>query len=256
MLQILGALLLGGILLPAAQANPPAPVVVSAAISLTDALRAIERAYAADGGGPVRFNFAGSNVLARQIVNGAPADLFISADQVQMDYAARAGAVDSSTRRPLLRNRLAIVVPPGATTGIGGPEDLARPGVRRIAIGDPAAVPAGRYARAYLERVGLWNALQPKLLPLTNVRAALAAVESGGADAAVVYESDAAASNKITVAYIVPDGEAPPITYPAAVVSGSNNRVGAERFLAYLHGARARAIFEHYRFRPPVGDAR
>jgi molybdate transport system substrate-binding protein len=254
--QILGAVLLAGILAPAGQSGRAAPVVVSAAISLTDALREIERAYAADGGGPVRFNFAGSNVLARQIVNGAPADLFISADLAQMDYAARAGAIDPATRVPLLGNRLAVVVPSGTAAAVARPGDLAQSRIRRIAIGDPAAVPAGRYARAYLERSGLWTALQPKLLPLANVRAALAATESGGADAAIVYESDAAASTKVTLAFIVPEAEAPLITYPAAIVAQSGNRAGAERFLAYLRGPRAREIFERYRFRPHAGDAR
>jgi molybdate transport system substrate-binding protein len=117
-------------------------------------------------------------------------------------------------------------------------------------------VPAGRYARAYLERAGLWEALQPKLLPLANVRAALAAAESGGADAAIVYESDAATSNKVTLAYIVPSAEAPLITYPAAIVTRARNRAGAEQFLAYLRGPRAREIFERYRFSPFRGSGR
>jgi len=237
------------VLLPAAQASRPAPLVVSAAISLTDALREIERAYLSDGGGPVRFNFAGSNVLARQIANGAPADVLISADAAQMDYAERAGGIDASTRHALLRNRLAVVVPSGARLVMTGPRDLAKPSIRRIAIGDPAAVPAGRYARQYLETAGLWTPLQRKLLPLANVRAALAAVESGGVDAAIVYESDAAASTRVSLAFVVPDGEAPPIIYPAAILSRARNRGAAERFLAFLRGERARTIFERYRFR-------
>ena len=242
--------LCAGVLLAAPPSRQASPLVVSAAISLTDAFRDIERAYTAAGGGPVRFNFAGSNVLARQIVNGAPADVFISADAVQMDYAQRAGAIDPPTRRNVVANRLAVIVPHDARVPIGTPRDLASPAVRRIAIGDPAAVPAGQYARQYLEHAGLWTAVQSKLLPLANVRAAVAAAQSGGVDAAIVYESDAVASNRVVLAYVVPDAETPRIVYPGAIVARSANRAAAERFLAFLHSAPAREIFERYRFRP------
>ncbi|MEX2661539.1 MAG: molybdate ABC transporter substrate-binding protein, partial [Vicinamibacterales bacterium] len=131
--------------------SPPAPVLVSAAISLTDALVDIEQAYRASGGGPVRFNFAGSNVLARQIANGAPADIFISADLVQMHYVERAGAIKAGGFSYLLSNRLAIVVPPDRPLGGSTAQALGAPGVKRIAIGDPAAVPAGFYARKFLQ---------------------------------------------------------------------------------------------------------
>jgi molybdate transport system substrate-binding protein len=249
-IQTLCAGLLAGMLLPAAQADRPAPVLVSAAISLTDALQEIEKAYAAAGGGPVRFNFAASNVLARQVANGAPADLFISADLVQMQYAERAGAIPTGTAIYLLANRLAVVTPPGRPLPGSGAQALTGSAVKRIAIGDPAAVPAGFYARQYLEGQGLWQALQRKLLPLSNVRAALGAVESGGADAAIVYESDAAASKEVALAFVVPAGEAPPIIYPAAIVGRSRNRPAAERFLAFLRGPEARAIFTRFRFIP------
>ncbi len=198
------------------------PVLVSAAISLTDALLEIEKAYAASGGGPVRFNFAASNVLARQIANGAPADIFISADLVQMKYAEQAGAIEAGSCRHLLGNALAVVTPVGRAP-MTSARGLADPAVRRIAIGDPAAVPAGFYAQQYLERQGLWRRLQPKLLSLSNVRAALSAVENGGADAAIVYESDAAASRRVSLAFVVAPGDAPPIIYPMAIVSRSRN---------------------------------
>ena len=243
------ALLAGALALP--QTARPAPVLVSAAISLTDALREIEPAYAAAGGGPVHFNFAASNVLARQIANGAPADLFISADLTQMDYAERAGAIDAATRRPLLGNRLAVVTPTGRG-GITAPRDLAAPTVRRIAIGDPAAVPAGRYARDYLERAGLWAAVQPRLLPLANVRAALAAAESGGADAAIVYESDAIASRRVRTAFVVPAADGPAIVYPAAVVARTRRRAEALRLLEFLASPPARAIFARHGFTTPA----
>ena len=230
---------------------PPAPVLVSAAISLSDALVEIEQAYAARGGGPVRFNFAGSNVLARQIANGAPADLFISADLVQMQYVERAGAVVPGSAIPLLSNALAIVTAPG-TPPVRDAAALRDPAIRRLAIGDPAAVPAGFYAKQYLERAGLWDALQARLLPLANVRAALAAVESGGADAAIVYRSDAAASTAAILGFVVPAADAPSIVYPAALVKGSKHRAAAEQFLAFLRGPEARAIFERFKFSPAL----
>ena len=223
-------------------------IVVSAAISLTDALQEIARAYEASAGAVVRFNFAASNVLARQIANGAPADIFISADEVQMNYAESARAIDAATRRTLLTNRLAVVTPLGRGEDIVAAQDLRRPSVRRIAIGDPSAVPAGGYARKYLQHEGLWEGLQPKFVALASVRAALAAAESGGADAAIVYESDAAASAKVRLAYVVSRDAGLNITYPAAITSGSRNRAAALKFLSFLQGPEARAIFERFRF--------
>jgi molybdate transport system substrate-binding protein len=235
------------LLAPALPVQRPA-IVVSAAISLTDALHEIEKAYRAEGGGPVRFNFAASNVLARQITNGAPADVFISADEVQMNYAAAAGAIDPSSRRALLTNRLAIVTPRGRPAAIGDAQGLAGESIRRIAVGDPAAVPAGAYAKRYLQQLGLWDVLQPRLVPLASVRAALSAAEAGAVDAAIVYESDAAASARVRLAYVVPRDAGPAIVYPAAITTRSANRAAAARFLAYLQGPQAQAIFERFKF--------
>ncbi len=226
----------------------PAPLTVSAAVSLTDAMESIAREYASAGGGPARFNFAGSNTLARQLVNGAPADLFISADEAQMDVAAQAGAIDRSTRIDLLGNRLVIVFRPGAAR-IGQPRDLASSRVRRIAIGDPAAVPAGVYARRYLESMRLWPAVQDRIVPVGNVRAALAAVQNGSADAAIVYESDSVAAGSLESLIISGPG-VPRIVYPAAIVSRTGNRAAAERFLAFLRGPQAAAVFARYKFTP------
>jgi molybdate transport system substrate-binding protein len=231
---------------------PQTPVLVSAAISLTDALVDIEKAYTASGGGPVRFNFAGSNVLARQIANGAPADIFISADLVQMHYVEHAGAIKAGGFSYLLSNRLVVVVRPGRPLGGSTAQALAAPGVKRIAIGDPAAVPAGFYARRFLQHEGQWEALQPRLLALANVRAALAAVENGAADAAIVYESDAASSTKVTIAFIVPQQMTGPIIYPAAVLERSRNKAAAQHFMTFLRGETARTIFTRFKFSPYV----
>ena len=236
-------------LLALAQAVQP-PLVVSAAISLTDAMAEIERAYAAAGGGPLRFNFAGSNVLARQLVNGAPADVFISADETQMAYAQERGAIDAASRFDLVTNRLAVVTPRGEGSRVRDAASLAQQ--PRIAVADPAAVPAGVYARQFLEGAGVWALVQPKLLPLANVRAALLAVESGGAAAAIVYETDAAASSRVDLAFVVTGPLAPRIVYPAAVVARSRNRAAAAGFLQFLRGPQAAAIFRKHRFTVPA----
>ncbi len=224
-------------------------VTVAAAVSLTEALEEAARAHTAAGGAPVRFNFAGSNTLARQLVNGAPADLFISADEAQMNVVMAAGVIDRATRVDLLSNRLAVIGLPDRPP-IRDIRMLLSPGIRRVAIGDPAAVPAGVYARQYLEASGLWEALQAKLVPTANVRAAVAAVENGSADAAFVYESDAATTTSAATALIVSGAGAPRIVYPAAVIAGSPRRDAAVRFLAFLGGPEAAAIFRKYKFTP------
>jgi molybdate transport system substrate-binding protein len=232
------------------EAIPPAePLTVCAAISLTESLEAAAAAYPGSGGGPVRFNFAGSNTLARQLVNGAPADLFISADEAQMDLAAAAGAIDPATRIDLVANRLAVMVRPDRPT-VRTVGDLLDPAIRRVAIGDPEAVPAGVYARQYLEAVGLWTAMQPRLVPTSNVRAAVTAVENGSVDAAIVYATDAAIAAH-TVRMIPIEGAGiPHVVYPAAVVARSRHRQEAVRFLAFLRGPAAAAIFQRYHFIP------
>lgn len=227
----------------------PEPITVSAAISLTNALEEIARAHEAAGGGPVRLNFAGSNVLARQIANGAPVDLFISADEAQMDLVEQAGAVMPGTRIALLGNQLAVIAS-RAHAPIRDLDALARRDIRRIAVGDPAAVPAGVYARQYLEAKGKWAVLGPKLVPLPNVRAALTAVAKGSADAGIVYESDVIASDAVEVAFVIPAAEGPRIVYPAALVRRTARRAEAERFLAFLRGPAATAVFERHKFVP------
>ncbi|MFL6279987.1 MAG: molybdate ABC transporter substrate-binding protein [Vicinamibacterales bacterium] len=231
--------------------NVREPVTVSAAISLTNALETIAKAYADAGGGPLRFNFAGSNVLARQIVNGAPADLFISADEAQMDVAAHGGAIDSTSRVDLLANRLVVIASRSvARSPIRGLDDLLRPEVKRIALGDPSAVPAGVYARNYFRAVGTWTRLEPKIVPVANVRAALTVVENGSADAAIVYETDAALSTNASIAFVVAGPDAPRIVYPAALVARSRRPEAARQFLSFLRGSAASAIFRRFGFSP------
>lgn len=240
------------LLMVLSQTTTPAgpPLTVSAAVSLTESLQAVAAAYAAEGGGPVRFNFAGSHTLARQLIHGAPADLFISADDEQMEVAAAAGAIDPATRIEIVRNRLAVI----AGSQLEPVSDiralLLRPEVRRIAIGDPASVPAGVYARQHLEALGVWEALRPRLVPVGNVRAVVAAVENGSADAGIVYATDAAIASTAVTALVIAGEKAPRIVYPAVVVNGSRHRHEAMRFLSFLGSRTAADIFRRYGFSP------
>lgn len=248
--------LLAWIACPEAPLRAAGTITVSAAVSLTDALQAAGAVYTASSGAELRFNFAGSNVLARQIASGAPVDLFISADEEQMARAERAGAIDSASRVPLVGNHLVLVTRPGLASRIPDVSALRGDAVRRLAIGDPAAVPAGVYARRYLLAVGLWSALEPRCVPVANARAALAAAASGSADAAFVYRTDARASKEVEVAFEVSGPAAPQIVYPAAITTRAPNRAGAARLLAWLQGAEARAIFEAHGFSAAPGEPR
>jgi len=237
-------------LLPAGQGAPVEKrITVSAAISLTDAMTEVADAYSRTGRG-VRFNFGASNVLARQIVSGAPVDVFVSADEAQMDVVAAAGLLKAGSRVALLRNQLAIAVPSDRPRTFRSVREIADPAFKRIAIGDPAAVPAGVYAKAYLQKAGLWPAVEARIVPTGSVRAALAAVESGAADAAIVYRTDVRVSLKATVAWTVPATDGPRIVYPGAVIGTTTAADEAQRFLDFLRSDVAVRIFERFGFTP------
>jgi molybdate transport system substrate-binding protein len=196
----------------------------------------------------LHFNFAGSNVLARQLLEGAPADVFVSADEKSMDVVQEAGLLLAESRRDLLSNTLAIVVPVDSTLQINSAQQLAGPEVKRLALADPRAVPAGLYAKEYLENIGVWNVIKDRVVPTENVRAALAAVESGDVDAGVVYKTDAASTRAVNVTYIVPADQGPRISYPIAVLKSSKHPWEAQAFVAYLTTDSALAIFTKHGF--------
>lgn len=222
------------------------PLTVFAAASLTDAMGDIGRLWEAAGHAPARFNFGASSTLARQMEQGAPANLFASADTQWMAYAAEQNLIVPETRRDLLGNRLVLVMRrdaarpvalgPGfdvtAILGAGG----------RLAVGDPSNVPAGIYARQALTRLGVWPAVMNRLAPAQNVRGALLLVERGEAPAGIVYATDAAVAAGVAVVGVFPGNSHDPIVYPFAVVRGGDT-AEARAFMAFLSAPTSAAAF-------------
>jgi molybdate transport system substrate-binding protein len=220
-------------------------VVVFAAASTTDALEEIAKEYRVESGNVVTFSFGGSSTLAKQIVAGAPADIFLSADLAQMDSLERAGLVHKEDRKALLSNQLVVIVPARSNLAIADPRDLAN--ASHVATADPESVPVGIYARQWLESLGLWSTIKPKIVPTLDVRAALAAVESEHAEAGIVYRTDAAISQRVKIAYSVSAERGPKIVYPVARIASSKKK-GAADFVAFLTGPKANAVFTRYGF--------
>jgi molybdate transport system substrate-binding protein len=239
LLPLLAALVLA----PTARAGE---VTVFAAASLTDALKELAAQHQKNSGDTVRFNLAASNTLALQIREGAPADIFFSADEASMDRVA--AQIDPATRRTVLSNTLVIVVAAEDGVKISAPADLGTATVRRLALAEPQTVPAGIYAKEWLQKQNLWKAVIDKTVPTDNVRACLAAVESGNVDAGIVYKTDALISKKVRIAVEVPPAEGPRISYPVALVKNGKNLEGAKKFLAFLTTPEARAVFVKYGF--------
>jgi molybdate transport system substrate-binding protein len=247
------AMMAGPATLSRAAPPPPAaaPVTVFAAASLTDALQAIAKAYTARTGVPVRFSFASSSLLARQIEAGAKADLFVSADVEWMDHVQKAGRIDPASRRTLLRGRLVLIAPADsrATLRIAPRFPLA-PALGaggRLAVGDPAFVPAGIYAQTALTRLGVWPSVQGRLARADNVRVALSYVARHEAPLGIVYETDALAERGVRIVGVFPAASHPPIDYPAALVRGGSP--AARAFAGYLQSPAAKATFRRYGFR-------
>jgi len=220
-------------------ADPKPEMLVFGAASLTESLQDLGKAYEAESGTRVVFSFGASSDLARQIQAGAPADVFFSADTAKMDTLEKAGLVKAAGRHEFLSNALVVVVPSASTTKITSAEDLAA--LPKIGLADPASVPAGVYTKKWLTGLGLWEKVEPKVVPMLDVRAALAAVETGAVPASVVYRTDAAITKSVRIAYTVENG--PPILYSLAAVSASKNPKAAEAFVAFLAGPDGRAEF-------------
>ncbi len=223
-------------------------ILVSAAASLTDVLKEISGSYQAKSKHTVKFNFGPSNGLARQIEEGAPADIFFSADLPQMDTLDKNGRLEPGTRKNLLSNQLVIIVPADSKLAISSPKDLSKADVKKIALAEPTSVPVGVYSSKYLTDEGLWDQLKAKVVPVQDVRATLAAVESGNVEAGFVYKTDAAVSKKVKIVYEVSIDKGPKITYPVAIVKASKRKDAARDFMTYLQSPAAKEAFKKYGF--------
>lgn len=225
-------------------------ILVFAAASLKDALDDVNVAFSKTTGTKVTASYAASSQLIKQIEQGAPADIFISADLDWMDYGAQKKLIKEATRVNLLGNRLVLIAPGDSKVErvtIGSNFPLASlAGDGRIVTGDVRAVPVGRYAKAALEKLGLWESVQPKLAMVENARVALALVARGEAPLGIVYETDAQTEPKVRAIGVFPPDSHPPIIYPAALTAEA--KAGAAEYLAFLQSAAARQLFENRGF--------
>jgi molybdate transport system substrate-binding protein len=226
---------------------------VFAAASLTNAMEELGKQWQRQSGQAVRFSFAASSTLARQIEQGAPADIFVSADEEWMNYLAERNLIVADTRISALSNRLVLIVPADKPQPVdirNGMDLAALLGRRgRIATGDPAHVPVGRYAQQALTNLGLWTQAEPRLARAENVRAAMAFVERGEAPVGIVYATDAAVSTRVRVAGTFPAASHEPISYPFAVVRGKDSPSN-RRLLGFLTGTQAQPTYERFGFAP------
>jgi molybdate transport system substrate-binding protein len=225
-------------------------ILVFAAASMKNALDDVNDAFTKNGGDKVVASYAASSALMKQIEQGAPADVFLSADIDWMDYGAKHGLIKSESRFDLLGNRLVLIAPKDSAIGhldIGAGFDLAAlAGSGRVAVGDVRAVPAGLYAKAALEKLGAWAAIEPKLAMAESVRAALVLVARGEAPLGIVYETDAKIEPAVKIVGTFPADSHPPIVYPVALTAGA--KPDAARYLEFLRTQQAKSIFERYGF--------
>ncbi len=226
-------------------------ITVFAAVSTTETMKVVAKTYEQTHQLTVVCSFASSSTLAKQIEQGAPADVFLSADAKWMDYLAERQALAIGSRSDLLGNELVIIAPRGQSLAITPEKGFAIAAAfsGRLAIGDPTHVPAGIYTKEAFVRLGWWDALSERLAPMADVRAALKLVELGEADAGVVYATDAKASNKVSVVAVIPSALHQPIRYPLALTVTA--KPAAQEFLTYLHSPAAMVVFSAAGFTIP-----
>ncbi|MDL5053537.1 molybdate ABC transporter substrate-binding protein [Oscillatoria laete-virens NRMC-F 0139] len=224
-------------------------LLIAAAASLQDAIQELDPIFeSANPGITVNYNFAASGPLQQQIEQGAPVDLFISAASRQMDVLQNRNLIVSNTRRNLVANSLVLVVPRNSTLGITGFRQLTQANVRRISVGEPRSVPAGQYAEQVFTNLGILEQLRPKLVFGNSVRNVLGTVESGNADAGIVYATDARISNLVRQVATAPSNLHAPIVYPMAIIAASRNPQAARTYAQFLTSSQAQAIFRRYGF--------
>lgn len=229
----------------------PSSILISVAASLKEVMEEVKPLYQqTQPKTTLNFNFGASGALLQQIEQGAPVDVFVSASKKQVDTLEQAGKLLAGTRTTLATNRLVLIAPRSATE-VTGFDSLTRSNVRRIAIGEPRSVPAGQYAEQVLQKLKIYNQIQPKLVLANNVRQVLSVVESGNADAGLVYVTDAKLSDKIKVVATANPNDHAAIVYPIAVLQRSKNAQAAREFVQFLLSRQARAILQKYGFGLP-----
>jgi molybdate transport system substrate-binding protein len=234
-----------------AKQTPPAAqqqsieLTVSAAASLKDALGEIQKNYQAKNPHvKLLYNFGASGSLQKQIEQGAPADIFISAAPKQMNELEGKNLINKTTRKNFVENKLVVVVPKDSKSNITKFEDLTQNAVQKVALGETASVPAGQYANEVLNKLGIWDKIKDKIVFAKDVRSVLAYTETGNVEAGVVYKTDAVSSDKVRVVATAPEGSHKPIVYPIAVLSGTKQQKAAEDFIAYLFSTESKAVLE------------
>ena len=246
------ALALCAVLCAACAGQPGAPdeLLVFAAASLTDSMAEVAAAFEAAGGAKMAVSYGPSQALAQQIASGAPADVYVAAGKPPMDFLQEGGHIAPDASVMLLSNRIVLAAAPQAALPTSISEFVTAPGISRIAITDPDISPAGNYTKTALQNLGLWDALQPRLVIGNDVRSILAYVQTGNADAAFVYQTDARIAPELAALDIVPADAYPAVVYPAAVVGASENRAGAWALLDFLQSEDAKRIFRKHGFTP------
>jgi len=228
---------------------PSSTLLIAVAASLQDAIEELDPMFeSAHPTVTVNYNFAASGALQQQIEQGAPIDLFISAATRQMDALQEKNLIVSDTRRDLLTNSLVLVVPRNSTVELTDFQQLTKSDVSRISMGEPRSVPAGQYAEELFKNLDIWEQLQPKLVFGNSVRNVLGTVESGNAEAGVVYATDAKISDQVTPVATAASNLHAPIVYPMAITAASQNQQAARTYADFLTSSQAQAVFEEYGF--------
>ncbi|WP_292390013.1 molybdate ABC transporter substrate-binding protein [Methanosarcina sp. UBA5] len=227
----------------------PDAITVSAAASLTEAFTDMESKFETENPDiDVNFNFGSSGNLRKQIEGGAPADVFASADQKNMNTLANETLIDNSSRENFVKNSLVLIVPANSTLNITGVKDLTNPKVKKIGIGNPDTVPVGNYTRAAMTEVGLWSRLENKGVLAEDVKQVLTYVERGEVDAGFVYMSDAMTAKPGTIKIVTNVSVSTPVNYPIAIVSSSEHKEDAQKFIDFVTGKKGQETLEKYGF--------
>jgi molybdate transport system substrate-binding protein len=233
---------------PASDQEPDA-ITVSAAASLTEAFTDMESKFETENPDiDVNFNFGSSGNLRKQIEGGAPADVFASADQKNMNTLANETLIDNSSRENFVKNSLVLIVPANSTLNITGVKDLTNPEVKKIGIGNPDTVPVGNYTRTAMTEAGLWSQIENKAVLTEDVKQALTYVERGEVDAGFVYLSDAMTAEPGTIKIVTNVSVSTPVNYPIAIVSASENKEDAQKFIDFVTGEEGQETLEKYGF--------